>query len=317
MKSGKTRSSKDRRAARGGRGARRRGAFVPGVGARASRPLPRRHRHRPRRHPQRRPRPGFPHRRARPFFRQRAAADRLRAARRDRSDRDRARPRRARRRLGTGHAVMAAFCRDCLPRHRRRRALPGLLLAAHPAPSRARHADHLPCRLRRLLRHHREARRPDARRQAADHRRRQARRGLDRLLHRPHLRRALGDADVRGEAGSARTPPSSAPNMEKYAAVSRQVRALMLDMTPQVEPISIDEAFMDLAGTARLHGMSAAKVLARFSARSKRRSASPSRSGSPPTSSWPRSPPTSTSRAASPCWARPRPPRSWPTSRCR
>src|SRR5690349_3909194 len=57
------------------------------------------------------------------------------------------------------------------------------------------------------------------------------------------------------------------PNMEKYAAVSRQVRALMLDMTPQVEPISIDEAFMDLAGTARLHGMSAAKVLARFSLR--------------------------------------------------
>jgi DNA polymerase-4 len=57
------------------------------------------------------------------------------------------------------------------------------------------------------------------------------------------------------------------PNMEKYADVSRQVRTLMLDMTPQVEPISIDEAFMDLAGTARLHGMSAAKVLARFSAR--------------------------------------------------
>jgi DNA polymerase-4 len=57
------------------------------------------------------------------------------------------------------------------------------------------------------------------------------------------------------------------PNMEKYAAVSRQVRALMLDMTPQVEPISIDEAFMDLSGTARLHGMSAAKVLARFASR--------------------------------------------------
>jgi DNA polymerase-4 len=54
------------------------------------------------------------------------------------------------------------------------------------------------------------------------------------------------------------------PNMEKYAEVSRQVRKLMLDLTPQVEPLSIDEAFMDLAGTERLHGMSAAKALARF-----------------------------------------------------
>lgn len=56
------------------------------------------------------------------------------------------------------------------------------------------------------------------------------------------------------------------PNMEKYAGVSRQVRKLMLELTPQVEPLSIDEAFMDLAGTARLHRMSAAKVLARFAA---------------------------------------------------
>jgi DNA polymerase-4 len=56
------------------------------------------------------------------------------------------------------------------------------------------------------------------------------------------------------------------PNMEKYAAVSRQVRALMLKLTPRVEPVSIDEAFLDLAGTERLHGMSAAKVLARFAA---------------------------------------------------
>jgi DNA polymerase-4 len=54
------------------------------------------------------------------------------------------------------------------------------------------------------------------------------------------------------------------PKMEKYAGVSRQVRALMLELTPQVEPISIDEAFLDLAGTERLHGMSPAKVLARF-----------------------------------------------------
>jgi DNA polymerase-4 len=52
--------------------------------------------------------------------------------------------------------------------------------------------------------------------------------------------------------------------MEKYGAVSRDVRKLMLDLTPQVEPLSIDEAFMDLAGTERLHGMTPAKALARF-----------------------------------------------------
>ena len=60
------------------------------------------------------------------------------------------------------------------------------------------------------------------------------------------------------------------PDMDKYAGVSRQVRGLMLELTPQVEPLSIDEAFMDLAGTARLHGMSAAKVLSRFAAKVER-----------------------------------------------
>ena len=54
------------------------------------------------------------------------------------------------------------------------------------------------------------------------------------------------------------------PNMAKYAAVAREVRKLMLELTPLVEPVSIDEAFMDLSGTARLHGMTAAQSLARF-----------------------------------------------------
>jgi DNA polymerase-4 len=53
--------------------------------------------------------------------------------------------------------------------------------------------------------------------------------------------------------------------MAKYAAVGKQVRQLMFDLTPLVEPVSIDEAFMDLSGTARLHGMIPAKSLARFS----------------------------------------------------
>ena len=54
------------------------------------------------------------------------------------------------------------------------------------------------------------------------------------------------------------------PNMAKYLQVGREVRRAMFALTPLVEPLSIDEAFLDLTGTQRLHGMSAAKVLARF-----------------------------------------------------
>jgi DNA polymerase-4 len=54
------------------------------------------------------------------------------------------------------------------------------------------------------------------------------------------------------------------PNMEKYAKAGREVRQMMLALTPLVQPLSIDEAFLDLTGTARLHGMSPAKALARF-----------------------------------------------------
>jgi DNA polymerase-4 len=54
------------------------------------------------------------------------------------------------------------------------------------------------------------------------------------------------------------------PNMEKYASVGREVRTMMFALTPLIEPLSIDEAFLDLTGTERLHGLSPAKVLARF-----------------------------------------------------
>jgi DNA polymerase IV len=57
------------------------------------------------------------------------------------------------------------------------------------------------------------------------------------------------------------------PDMAKYAAAGREVRARMLDLTPLVEPLSIDEAFLDLTGTARLHGLAPAKTLARFAKR--------------------------------------------------
>jgi DNA polymerase-4 len=54
------------------------------------------------------------------------------------------------------------------------------------------------------------------------------------------------------------------PDMAKYSKVGRQVRERMLALTPLVEPLSIDEAFMDLTGTARLHGLSPARALARL-----------------------------------------------------
>ncbi|MGE3143998.1 MAG: DNA polymerase IV [Pseudorhodoplanes sp.] len=60
------------------------------------------------------------------------------------------------------------------------------------------------------------------------------------------------------------------PDMAKYAAVGREVRTLMRELTPLVEPVSIDEAFLDLSGTQRLHGMPAAKSLARFAAQVER-----------------------------------------------
>lgn len=54
------------------------------------------------------------------------------------------------------------------------------------------------------------------------------------------------------------------PDMEKYRIVGHQVRDLMRNVTPMVEPLSIDEAFMDLAGTERLHGGAPAETLVKL-----------------------------------------------------
>ena len=54
------------------------------------------------------------------------------------------------------------------------------------------------------------------------------------------------------------------PRMSVYVDVSRQIRAMMEEMTPSIEPLSLDEAFLDLTGTARLHGAPPAVMLARL-----------------------------------------------------
>ncbi|MCU0855530.1 MAG: DNA polymerase IV [Rhodobacteraceae bacterium] len=55
--------------------------------------------------------------------------------------------------------------------------------------------------------------------------------------------------------------------MERYVEVSRQVRAMMDELTPIVEPLSLDEAFLDLGGTQRLHHAPPAVMLARLARR--------------------------------------------------
>ncbi len=54
------------------------------------------------------------------------------------------------------------------------------------------------------------------------------------------------------------------PRFDAYVEASRAIRARMAALTPAVEPLSLDEAFLDLRGTARLHGEAPAVLLARL-----------------------------------------------------
>jgi DNA polymerase-4 len=57
------------------------------------------------------------------------------------------------------------------------------------------------------------------------------------------------------------------PNMAKYVEEGRKVRALMQALTPAVEPLSIDEAFLDLSGLEALHKAAPVQTLARLQRR--------------------------------------------------
>ncbi|MFZ3581203.1 DNA polymerase IV [Loktanella sp. DJP18] len=59
------------------------------------------------------------------------------------------------------------------------------------------------------------------------------------------------------------------PRFDAYVEASQAIRAMMDDLTPVVEPLSLDEAFLDMTGTARLHGAPPAVMLARLVKRMK------------------------------------------------
>ena len=59
------------------------------------------------------------------------------------------------------------------------------------------------------------------------------------------------------------------PRMDLYVEVSREVRKMMDELTPSIEPLSLDEAFLDLTGTEKLHGLPPAVMLAKLTKRMK------------------------------------------------
>ncbi|TNC47876.1 DNA polymerase IV [Rubellimicrobium rubrum] len=57
------------------------------------------------------------------------------------------------------------------------------------------------------------------------------------------------------------------PRFAAYVEASRAIRAMMEELTDRIEPLSLDEAFLDLSGTERLHGAAPATMLARLTRR--------------------------------------------------
>jgi DNA polymerase-4 len=60
------------------------------------------------------------------------------------------------------------------------------------------------------------------------------------------------------------------PRHAHYSQVARQIRAMMEELTPLVEPLSLDEAYLDLSGTERIHHRSPARTMAALASRIER-----------------------------------------------
>jgi len=54
------------------------------------------------------------------------------------------------------------------------------------------------------------------------------------------------------------------PNMKRYSEVGHAIRQRMKTLTPLIEPLSVDEAFLDLTGTEKLHKAPPAVLLAKL-----------------------------------------------------
>ena len=57
------------------------------------------------------------------------------------------------------------------------------------------------------------------------------------------------------------------PRHSHYSAIAKQIRGFCQELTPLVEPLSLDEAYLDLSGTEKMHGRSPARTMAALSAR--------------------------------------------------
>jgi DNA polymerase-4 len=104
------------------------------------------------------------------------------------------------------------------------------------------------------------------------------------------------------------------PRFDVYKAVSQQIRAIFADYTDLIEPLSLDEAYLDVTEDRR--GLGSARAIAEdIRRRIREETGSPPRPGSAIASSSPSSPPTRTSPTACASSRRTRARRSSP--RCR
>ena len=113
------------------------------------------------------------------------------------------------------------------------------------------------------------------------------------------VRTAMGGRQARALCPHAIVVP---PRMSAYSQASDAVFEVFYDTTPVVEPLSVDEAFLDVSGLWRVSG-TPVEIAARLRAQVRDRVGFPSPSASREPSSWPRSPARRPSPTAC-CWYR-------------